>query len=107
MTMLAQMSLQAGDYTLLAALYGLPVMLLVFNLRGLSKRVDRVEDRLKDVEEKKVAHRDWIRVVASQTSRQTQISLQLAELGGKIESTLGVTAGLNRVAKAVEESRSG
>ncbi len=96
----------ATDYLaiagLLAAFVGLPGGLIGISLRGLRKELNRMDERLVNVEQGNVSHADWVRVAASQNNRMNRVSEQLAELCGKMDATFGIPTGLNRIAKALE-----
>lgn len=62
----------------------------------------RLEDRIGDVESGKVSHVDWVRVTTSHLNRLNALSSQMAELGGKIDGSLGIGAGVMRIANALE-----
>ncbi len=110
--------LTSGDYLaiagLLAAFVALPGTIAIFMLKGV--RGDNVlfradiretlatfDARLSTVEQTKVSHADWVRVTASANNRMNRVSEQLAELSGKIDATIGIPPGLNRIAAVLEK----
>lgn len=100
--MLGELTLSGGDYAgiagLMALFLSIPVTLIVFNLRSLSRRVEIVEKELGD----KVSHKDWVRLVVSQQNRQNRMSEQLAEVSGKLDATIGIAGGLKRIGDALD-----
>lgn len=105
---------------LLAAFVGLPGGIVILMLRGLRNdyaaartdlatfrretrdEFDAVANRIGEVERNKVAQADWVRVATSQMNRMNRMSEQLSELSGKIDASMGVGAGIIRVAQAIE-----
>lgn len=98
---LAAVMLGLEDYAVIGGMMVAANVIILTYVRSLSSRVDRVENRVAKIEEGKVSHKDWIRIVASQTNRQDRMSRQLAEIGGKLDASVGVAAGLHRIANAV------
>jgi len=113
-----------GDYLaiagLLGAFVGVPGGILVLMLKGLRSdyvamsadmkvyrtetraELNAVRERIAEVEQAKVDQKDWIRVATSQMNRMNRMSEQLSELSGKLDATMGVGAGIGRIAAAIE-----
>ncbi len=114
------MTLTLGHYGLLVAIVGLPLGLVGLYLRALaanvrdyqrttSQRLDghkthmeNQEARLRAVEQGKVSHADWVRVVTSQQHSLDTTRELVREMAGKLDATLGISGSLNRVANAIE-----
>jgi hypothetical protein len=109
-------ALQAGDYATLAGILmtcvGAPLGLLIAQTRSMHREnrqalaeiradVARLDERLVGVETQKVSHGDWVRVTQSQVSRLNRMSEQMAELGGKLDATIGIAPGVQRIADAI------
>lgn len=119
----------AGDFLaiagLLAAFVGLPGSIMVFMIKGLrdehaTTRTDlafyrretqqelaAIRSRIDDVERDKVEQKDWVRVATGQMNRMNRMSEQIAELGGKLDATMSVGAGIARIATAIERQGDG
>lgn len=107
------MTLNAGDYALLIAIMAMPLGLVTLYLRAIraeairfqvaaQKRLDEHEQRLQVVEQKKVGHEDWVRVVVSQ-QRNIELTRELVkEISGKLDATIGIGGNLKRVADSLE-----
>jgi hypothetical protein len=98
----AELTLSGGDYGgiagLLAVFLAIPVTLIVFNLRTLTRRVEVIESAITE----RVSHKDWVRVVISQQNRMQEMAQTLATLGGKLDATIGIAGGLKRIGDALE-----
>jgi len=121
-------ALNAGDYLAIAGLLGAFVGVPAAILLGMLKRMEssqvrfrdemradqhtfrnemrgdlqRLEDRIGEVEGGKVSQSDWLRVTTSHLNRLNSLSMQLSELGGKIDGSMGIGAGVMRIASALE-----
>jgi len=100
--MLAEVQLGLGDYAVIGGMMAAINGVVLAYVRSVSGRVDRMEVRVQKVEQEKVSQKDWLRIVASQANRQNEMGRMLAEMSGKLDATLGITAGLNRIAEAVK-----
>jgi hypothetical protein len=115
-------ALQLGDYAALAgmilACVGTPLGLLMAQTRTMHREnraaladlrgeVAKLDERLVDVETQKVSHGDWVRVTQSQVSRLNRMSEQMAELGGKLDATIGIAPGVQRIADALSRRAEG
>lgn len=103
---LATVSLALGDLAAIGSLVAAGTSVTLIYVRSVAKRVDRIEVEVATVRDVKLDKTDWVRVVAAHTNRQDHMSRQLAELGGKLDMAIGVTAGLNQIAQAVKDKRS-
>jgi len=112
----------ASDYLaiagLLAVMMGAPMAIMVTVLKGIrtdareiAQRLDRqfagIEQRVRELEAGKVSHADWVRVTTSHLNRLNSLSGQMAELSGKIDGSLGLGAGVMRIATALERKTEG
>ncbi len=115
-------SLTAGDYLaiagLLSAFVGLPATIILVMLRRVEtgaasfraeirSHLQRLDDRVGELESGKVSHLDWVRVTTSHLNRLNALSTQMAELCGKIDGSLGMGAGVMRIARALERGAAG
>jgi len=110
-----------GDYLAIAGLLMVPLSLVCLYLRAIrednvrfqksfdkrldlfSGRLDGQEARLLKVEQEKVSHAEWVRVVASQRYRQDQTRELVSEINGKLDATLGITRQMTRASDALEK----
>lgn len=95
------MALTGVDYTFLAVLNGVPLTLLLILLRNNTRRIDRIETRLDEVEDNKVAKRDWMRESISTRDKVDQAIERLAGIDSKLDAEFGMSAALNRVADSM------
>lgn len=100
--MIAETTLSLSDYALIGAMLSVAATVVVFNMKALSKHVDKVEDRVRELEQHRVTHADWVRVVASQENRQDRMSEQLAEFAGKLDALNTVGASINALAGGID-----
>lgn len=107
--MLAAIALELGDYAVIGGMIlmclSLPMTLMIYNLRVLSRRIELVEERIEKVGTTRVGHEQWLRIVASQQNRLNAMATQLSELGGKLDASFSIGTGLNRVASAIEKQQ--
>ena len=93
--------LTLGDYSILALLFGGPLTLQVFVLKGLHRRVDVVESRVRDLEKSKLGRIDWLREVGTTRRKMDALAEQLAAIGGRLDAEFGMRAVLGRLADAM------
>lgn len=107
------MALSGGDYLaiagLLAAFLGLPGMILIGLVRGLSKSLDaaitRVHERIDQVDQKvaaldgaKIDRKDFLREVIGSRQKLDRVSEQIAGINGRLDAEFGVGAAINNLA---------
>jgi len=114
------MALSLGDIGVLAIIVAMPLGLVGLFLRSIradartiredvvrfqrdmGARVEKHEIRLQELEQTRVGHKDWVRVIVAQENRQRALGTQLAELSGKLDATVGIAGGLKRIGDAIE-----
>jgi DNA polymerase II large subunit len=98
---LAAVTLELGDYaalgTMLAVATSVPAMLLLANVKGLSRRIDVVEDRVGKTEKGKADKHEWARETILARDKMEQLSGQLQRLEAKLDANFGVAANIARL----------
>lgn len=107
-----------GHYMILAVSVGLPLTLVGAYMRmirhdvckfqeAIDRRLERMDERVANVEQEKVSHEDWLRVVTSQ-QHSLEVTRELVrEIGGKLDASIGLGGSLKRVADALEHGPRG
>ena len=107
--MLAAMTLEIGDLAVIGGMVGgmmaIPLTLVVFNLKTLTKRVESVEHRIEKVSEKKTDKHEWARETMLTRERLDLISVTIGTIDGKLEAFFGIAASVNRLTEAFEKWR--
>lgn len=102
---LAAMALELGDYAviggMLVAIATITTKLMSFYLKSLNERITVVETRVREVEDKKVDKRDWLRDLISTRSKIDKVSEQIAGVHSKLDAEFGIAAAMNRLADSV------
>ena len=102
------------DYLVLIAIVGLPLGVVALYLKTIrsemlrfqyliGKQIDDHETRLRQVEEGRVTHADWLRGVASQRNSLDATRRQLGELSGKLDASLGIGVGIQKLCGILEK----
>ena len=101
------------DYAMLSMIASVPLGLVALYLKAIrgdaetfrkafGKRLEKIESRVVAVEADKVDHVNWVRVAASQRNAIDRIGRQLAEMGGKLDATVGTGAAMSRLATSID-----
>jgi len=118
------MALTGGDFAiiggLLGAFVGVPIMITLFSIKGVAKRVDTVEDgahkringveeQIREVEKRKVDKVDWLRETVSNRQKLDRMGETVASVNQRLQDAFGVGAAMNKLAEklgALLEKRS-
>lgn len=98
---LAAVTLQLGDYavmgSMLAGTAGITTVLMLANFKGLGRRVDVVEGRVAEVENRKADKFEWARETLLARGKMDAVANQVAGLDAKLDATVGLAAGVGRL----------
>lgn len=106
------MTLTPGDYGLIAAMWGVPVVLILFNLKALTRRVESTEDRLhalgkeKDedvrrLERAKVDRVDFVRVEGSTRAKIDDAARRFDGLAAEVRSNMNLAPAITGLAREI------
>lgn len=107
--MLASAMLTLTDYGIFASMLlsvgGVIAAMLAANLKALSRRIEVVEQGVKELERSKTAKHDWAREAVLTRNKLDRANESLARLEGKLDNSFGVAAVASRIADELKKSR--
>lgn len=113
--MLGEITLTLGDFAaiagLLATIVGVPSMLAAAYLKrhaqdlaAIGRRVGRVEGQVLDLTKEKVDVKAWAREMISTRSKVDAVLRQLAELGGKLDGSVGIAGAIKDLGQQIRQA---
>lgn len=124
--MLAQVTLTLADWSIVAAMIGLPMGWVARSLSGMRKDQKEGRERLErelhdglarmerkaqefdvklwELEQSKAGKADWVRSTLVLQRKQEQTIEALRSVEGKLDATLGIGGSLSRIARVMEEN---
>lgn len=117
--MIGQMALGAGDYLAISSMLGTfvaaPITAMVWYVRSMkidthamkedaNRRMEALDVRLRDIDERKLDKCDWTREQVRVADKLDHMSEQLAALGQRIESELGVAKAIKGLSETVRDA---
>ena len=103
------MTLAVRDFVviagLMAAFVGVPIALVVANIRALTRRLEIVEGRVTAIEKEKADKSSWAREVILARNRMDQVATQLTRLEAKADQNWGVAAAMHGLVEEIRKMR--
>lgn len=110
--LIATVSLSLSDFAVIGGMLLAMTTALLFNIKTLNRRVeaveqhardvnDKVEERSRELEDKKVDKKDWLRVTLSTRQKVDHLGEQLLKIESKLDADFGMSAAVNRLADGV------
>ncbi len=101
--MLAEVTLSLSDFGAMAAILAVFMVPVLAMLRGCNQRIAAAETRIKDVEDDKADKVVCVRGAMANRNAIDRVAIQLAEMKGRIDASIGFQGATKRMADAVEK----
>jgi len=101
--MIAEVTLSLSDFGAMGAILAVFMVPILAMLRGSNQRVVTIEARIKEVEDGKADKKECLRGTFATKAAIDRVALQLAEMKGRIDASIGLQGAAKRMAEAVEK----
>ena len=109
--MLGEMALGLGDYgliaTMLGGVTGVVVVLVQGNIKALAGRIDRVEDRVDQIQKGKADKHEWARETLLARGKMGDLAAQISRVDAKLDANFGIAANIGRLVEELVRMREG